>query len=159
MRGGETFDGKLAGNRQMVDRYNESKGRGKKKRDSLREPLRGGPGTQPGALPKGEGGESGGARERGGHDEIKQVVDEHGPAHSHTIMRSPQGYHSLTHHEDGHVHHEDHATLEEAQEHGAHAFDDAEHMDMPKEDYETAEEERGLEEHPNTGTSRVGFMS
>lgn len=140
----------------MVDRYNEAKG----KKKGIKPGLKGGPGSQPGALPKAGGGESGGAREEAGHDEIKNIVGEHGPAVSHTIARSPQGYHSMTHHEDGHVHHADHGSLEEAHEHGAHAFDDTEHMgDMTKDDYEVAGETRGHEESPSSGTSRVGFMS
>ena len=163
MRGGESFDGKLAGNQQMVRRYNEAKGRGgteKGGRAGLRGGLKGGPGTQPKARPHPGGGESGGAREVSGHDEIKQVADEHGPATSHVIMRSPQGYHSMTQHEDGHVHHADHGTIEEAHEHGAHAFDDTDHLgDMPKDDYQVAGEERGVEENPSTRTSRVGYMS
>jgi len=99
MRGADSFDGKMSGNRQMVDRYNEAKGKkpakGQKK-------------------PKPTGGESGGVHEMGGHDEIKQVVAEHGPAHSHHVHKTPDGYHSVTHHEDGHVHHADHGSLEEA---------------------------------------------
>lgn len=155
MRGSESFDGKLAGNRQMIDRYNESKGRGKKKgiKGALQSP-------QEERLPKTGGGESGGAREPGGHDEIKQIAEEHGPAHGHMIMRSPQGYHSITHHEDGHVEHADHGTLAEAQEHGAHAMGDAEHLgDMPKEDYEVAEEEDEAEKAGGARGSRVGYMS
>lgn len=158
MRGAESFDGKLAGNRQLVDSYNEAKGKGKKK--GLKGALHGGPGTQPGALPKAGGGESSGAREPGGHDEIKDVVNDHGAAVSHHIMKTNQGYHSISHHEDGHVHHAEHDTLADAHEHGAAAFDDTEHMgDMPKDDYETAEEERGVEENPSRQTSRVGYMS
>lgn len=157
MRGAESFDGKLRGNRQMVDRYNESKGRGDKGGIKTRATDIG---TLKKAKPKDVGGESGGAREAGGHDEIKQVVGEHGPAHSHLVLRSPQGYHSITHHEDGHVHHADHGSLEEAHEHGAHAMDDTEHLgDMDKDDYQVADEKDQLEGSPNTGTSRVGFMS
>ena len=156
MRGAESFDGKIAGNRQMVDRYNESKGRKK----GIKPGLRGGPGTQPGALPKAGGGESGGAREEAGHDEIKRIAEEHGPATSHMIMRSPQGYHSITHHEDGHVHHADHETLGEAQEHGAAAMGDTEHLgDMPKDDYEVADEADEKEKGGGAVGSRVGYMS
>ncbi|HEX8800422.1 MAG TPA: hypothetical protein VF772_17520 [Terriglobales bacterium] len=153
MRGSETFDGKIAGNRQMVDRYNEAKGRKKGIKGALQSP-------QTERLPKTTGGESGGAREAGGHDEIKTVAEEHGPAGVHVIMRSPQGYHSITHHEDGHVHHADHATLGEAQEHGAHAMGDTEHLgDMPKDDYEVAEEKDEVEKGGGAAGSRVGYMS
>lgn len=146
MRGAESQDGKMAGNRQMVDRYNEAKGKK--------------PGERRQARPSGGGGESGGAHEAGGHDEIKQVVGEHGAALSHHVYRTPQGYHSLTQHEDGHVHHADHATLGEAHAHGAEAMGDTEHLgDMPKDDYEVAGEENALERAPSSGTRRVGLMS
>lgn len=158
MRGSESFDGKLAGNRQMVDRYNEAKG--KKKKEGIKPALRGGPGTQPGALPKAGGGESGGAREEAGHDEIKNVVGEHGAAVSHHVMKTAQGYHTLTHHEDGHVHHADHENLEDAHTHAAYAHEDTAHLgDMPKEDYDVEQEKEGYEQSPSTGTSRVGYMS
>lgn len=129
----------------MVDRYNESKGKKKAK------PQR------PGA----EGGESGGEHEASGHDEIKHVAMEHGAAHDHLITKNEdgRGYHSETHHEDGHVHHADHDTLEEAHEHGAHAMDDAEHLgDMDRDDSDVAQEEGALESHPSRRTSNVGFM-
>jgi hypothetical protein len=162
MRGAETFDGKLRGNRQIVDRYNEA--RGKKKRE---QGGGGGIGTQPGALPKTTGGESGGAREASGHDEVKQVAMEHGPAHSHHVLRRPDGaeggrYHSVTHHEDGFVHHADHDSLEDAHAHGGHAMEDTEHLgDMDKEDYEVAEEHAGMEDEGSgsRGSRKVGYMS
>ena len=161
MRGAETDDGKIAGNRQLVDRYNEAKGK-KKKSSSLKEPVVTGP-QRPGAT----GGESGGEREHGGHDEIKQVVMDHGPAHSTHIHHRGDGhedgkYHVVSHHEDGHVHHADHSTLGAATEHAAHAHDDTEHLgDMPKDDYEVAREKEDMEEEGSgsTGTSRVGYMS
>lgn len=163
MRGAESFDGKLSGNRQMVDRYNESKG--KKKKEGIKGGLKGGPGTQPGALPKAGGGESGGEREPGGHDEIKQVVMEHGPASSHHTFDRGEGhhegrYHVTTRHEDGHVHHADHDTIEEAQTHAAYAHDDTGHLgDMGKDDYQVEQEKEGVESNPNTGTSKVGYMA
>lgn len=165
MRGASSFDGKLTGNRQMVDRYNEAKGKGKKK-ESLKGAGAGADiGTQPKSLPKTRGGESGGVREAGGHDEIKNVVMEHGKAHGHHIYdrgESSEGgrYHSVTHHEDGYVHHADHENMEDAQAHAAHAHEDTAHLgDMPKEDYGVAKEDEGVEQNPNTGTSRVGYMS
>ena len=150
MRGTSSFDGKLTGNRQMVDRYNEAKGKSKKPNV----------GTLKAAKPAPTGGESGGVHEAGGHDEIKQVVAEHGPATSHHVMRSPQGYHTLTHHEDGYVHHADHASLEDAHTHAAHAHDDTGHLgDMGKEDYEVEREKEHEEAEPSSGTSKVGFMT
>ena len=144
MRGADSFDGKMSGNRQMVDRYNEAKGKkpakGQKK-------------------PKPTGGESGGVHEMGGHNEIKQVVAEHGPAHSHHVHKTPDGYHSVTHHEDGHVHHADHGSLEEAHAHGAHAMEDTEHLgDMGKDDYEVAGEAGGAEDRGGMGGSDIGLM-
>ena len=152
MRGSESFDGKISGNAQMVDRYNEAKGKSKKK------------GAQ---RPHETGGPSGGAREPGGHDEIKRVVAEHGAATSHNIYHRGDGhpdgkYHSVTRHESGHVHHSDHDTLTDAQQHGAHAMDDTAHLgDMPKDDYEVAEEKGAAEEAGggSSGTSRIGYMS
>jgi hypothetical protein len=147
MRGSESFDGKISGNRQMVDRYNESKGKKKHQR------------------PQETGGASGGMREPGGHDEIKNVVDEHGAAIHHAIHKTHQGYESITHHEDGHIHHATHGSLEEAHEHGAHAMgDDTAHLgDMPKEDEEVASEHAEMEDEGSGsrggGMPRVGYMS
>ena len=124
MRGSESFDGKISGNRQMVDRYNESKGKKKQR-------------------PHEVGGPSSGAREPSGHDEIKNVVDEHGAA----------------------IHHATHGSLEEAHEHGMHAMgDDTAHLgDMPKEDAEVAGEHAEMEDEGSgsrgRGMSRVGYMS
>ena len=154
MRGSESFDGKISGNTQMVDRYNEAKGKSKKK-----------PGTK--ERPHETGGSSGGVHEASGHDEIKKVAAEHGNATSHNIYHRGEGhpdgrYHSVTRHEDGHVHHADHDTLGEAQQHGAHAMGDTEHLgDMPKDDYEVAGEKDQMEREGSgsSGTSRVGFMS
>ena len=147
MRGSESFDGAMRGNTQMVDRYNESKGKSKKKAQRPHE----------------GGGQSGGTREPSGHDEIKNVVDEHGHAVSHTIHKTQQGYHSTTHHEDGHVHHADHGTLGEAHEHGEHAFgEDTEHAgDMPRDDMAVAGEASEAESRGggSSGTSRIGYMS
>lgn len=150
MRGSETMDGKISGNRQLVDRYNEAKGakpaKGQKK-------------------PKETGGESGGAREISGHDEIKQVVAEHGPAHSSHIIDRGEGhdqgrYHVMTHHADGHVHHADHDTMGAAAEHVAHAHEDTEHLgDMPPDDSQVAEEHSAMERGgAQRGTRNVGLM-
>ena len=77
MRGSESFDGAMRGNTQMVDRYNESKGKSKKK------------GAQ---RPHETGGASGGAHEASGHDEIKKVAAEHGNATSHNIYHRGEGH-------------------------------------------------------------------
>jgi|SRR5215472_783548 len=159
MRGSETYDGKLAGNRQIVDRYNEAKGKKKKKEQGL-----GGGGKGYGGAaerPSERGGTSGGEREPSGHDEIKNVVDEHGGAVSHHVYKTHQGYHSVTQHEDGHVHHADHSTLGEAHEHGVHAMgEDTDHLgDMGREDAEVAGEAEGAESRGGMGGSRIGYMA
>ena len=97
MKGMGSRDGKIFGNRPMVDRWDETHGSGKRQR------------------PQEEDGESGGRHDPSGHDEIKNVVNEHGAAQTHTIHKTNQGYESITHHEDGHVHHATHDTLGEAQ--------------------------------------------
>ena len=95
MRGATSKDGKLAGNRQMVDRYDQSKGGGAK------------------AEPKGDAMDVG----EKDHAEIKDVVAQHGPAHTHIHTKEGGKHHSETHHADGHVHHADHDTGDEAREH------------------------------------------
>jgi hypothetical protein len=144
MRGSESYDGKISGNAQLVDRYNEAKGKSKKKQ-----------------RPHETGGESGGAHAASQHDEIKNIVGEHGEAIHHAIHKTHQGYESVTHHEDGHVHHAEHDTLGEAHEHGMHAMgEDTAHLgDMGREDEEVAGEHEGAESRAGMGGSRVGFMS
>jgi hypothetical protein len=104
MKGSSSTDGKMHGNVQMIDRYNESKNK---------KPAR----------PKERGGESGGEHEPSGHDEIKQVVAEHGPAHKLVIEHDHAGgeHHVTSHHEDGYVHRETLGTPEMAHAHAAHA--------------------------------------
>lgn len=162
MRGGVSGDGKLRGNRQMVDRYNEAKGL---KGSIAEEPeSRSKLGERKQKRPKPGGGESGGAREAAGHDEIKNIVGDHGAAVSHHIYKTHQGYSSTTQHEDGHVHHADHDTLGEAHEHGAHAMgEDTEHLgDMLPEDHEVADEHEAMEAggagSSYRGPKTVGYM-
>lgn len=151
MRGSETMDGKISGNRQLVDRYNEAKGK---------------PPAKGQKKPKPTGGESGGVHEAGGHDEIKQVVAEHGPAHSSHVIDRGEGhaegrYHVMTHHQDGHVHHADHGTMGAVNEHMAHAHDDTAHLgDMGQEDSEIAGEHEQMEDFGSgsRGSSRVGKL-
>jgi hypothetical protein len=144
MKGAESHDGKMSGNRQLVDRYDESKGR----------------------HPKRTGGESGGAHEVSGHDEIKQVTMEHGKAHSHHVHDRGDGhedgrYHVVTHHEDGYVHHADHQDLKSAHEHAAIAHEDTDHLgDMGHDDLNVADEHERMEagRSGSSGTASVGFM-
>lgn len=149
MKGISSKDGKMTGNVQLVERYDQSKGH---------KPVR----------PKERGGESGGAHEESGHDEIKQVVEEHGPAHRVHIEHDHDGQHSTvtSHHEGGHKHvadfdGEDHHAMAHA--HAAHAggMHDSEllheaHMDPEAREHE--EEEREEELHPGIQAQAGGFM-
>ncbi len=152
MKSASSKDGKLHGNVQMIDRYNESKGH---------KPAR----------PKETGGESGGEHEEGGHDEIKQVVAEHGQAHTIHIEHDHEGQHSTvtSHHEDGHkhvAHHdgEDHAAMAHA--HAAHAggvSDSGElqeaHSGMVEEDtMHEAGHRSAIERKSHKATAGEGFM-
>ena len=152
MRGSESFDGKMSGNTQLVDRYNEAKGKkpakGQKK-------------------PKQEGGESGGERSVGGHDEqIRQAVEEHGPAKSSHIIDRGEGhpdgrFHVMTHHEDGHIHHADHETLGDVHDHLAAAHEgDSEHFgDMHPDDEVIAAEHAASENAGGARGRRIGEMT
>jgi hypothetical protein len=133
MQGATSHDGKLAGNRQLVAAYDSDHGRRSK---------------HLGQKPKESGGESGGVHEPSGHDEIKQVVAEHGPAHKHLITKGEDGsHHSETHHESGHVHHADHDSLDEAHEHGKQAMEDTEDNPLNRESQNRAEERDRIESH------------
>lgn len=137
MRGSSSRDGKLSGNRQLVEAYDKDKGH---------------------QAPKAGGGHSGGAHEPSGHDEIKQVVGEHGPAHTHTIRRKEEGgYSSSSEHEDGFTHeHDHHETLAEAHQHGASAMDDGDHAPMD-EGQEGRASERHLNEKHRSGSGESSF--
>lgn len=153
MKGISSKDGKMSGNVQLVERYDQSK-------------------TKKPARPKETGGESGGEHEASGHDEIKQVVGEHGAAHKVEISHDHEAQHSTvtSHHEDGHKHTahfdgEDHHAMAHA--HAAHAggVSDSEllheaHMDPQSREHE--EEEREEEVHPgihrSIGAGAGGFM-
>src|SRR6266704_4700462 len=134
LSGGSSRDGKLHGNRQLVEAYDKDHGH-KSKHLAQR--------------PKESGGASGGVHEPGGHDEIKQVVGEHGPAHTHEIHKKEDGgYSSTTHHEDGHVHeHDHHDTIADAHEHGANAMDDTDHLEGNQETHARGEERHQIERH------------
>lgn len=147
MRGATSHDGKMSGNVQLVESYNKHrKGKMQEGRDS--------------------GGESGGVHEPSGHDEIKQVVVEHGPAHTHLITKNSAGgeeddggYHSSTTHEDGYEHESDHGTLEEAHEHGRHAHgetDDDDHAGAMNRDSHQRSSERRHHERDHSGSRGGG---
>ena len=131
MRGAMSHDGKMSGNRQMVDRYDESKGAKKEA-------------PKPGAD----------AGEKDGEKDIHSVVAEHGPAHTHIITQGKAGkgsHHSETHHEDGHSHHADHDSLDEAHEHGTVAMGEEPEGDE-------AENEPEMNAEPPMGGGGGGFM-
>jgi hypothetical protein len=146
MRGGTSSDGKLSGNRQLVDAYDRDKGHGKPARHQE---------------PKNTGGDSGGVHDPEGHDEIKQVAEEHGHAHKHVITKKEGGgYQSETHHEDGHVaHHDHHDTIEHAHAHGAYAMGDSDHVPA---DEEARDQMHGRSmnerESSGSGSSGVDFL-
>lgn len=119
MKGLTSHDGKLAGNRQQVESYDKAHGKGPK----------------PESKAGGGGGDANDRHQEGGDGrDVKQVVSEHGPAHTHIITKGAgSGHHSETHHESGHVHHADHETLDEAHDHGKDA--------MGEGDAETIEQE------------------
>jgi len=106
MKSASSKDGKMHGNVQMIDRYDTSKKHPQQAHET--------------------GGESDGEHETSGHDEIKKIAAEHGPAHTIHIEHDHDGQHSTvtSHHEDGHKHTAeydgaDHAATAHA--HAAHA--------------------------------------
>jgi len=149
MKGASSHDGKMHGNIQTIERYDESKGH------------------KP-AKPKPTGGESGGEHEASGMDEIKQVAMEHGPAHKLTIEHDHDGgEHKITsHHEDGHVHHSTHSSPAEAHAAAAHlggASDTNElqeaHTGMQEEDtLHEAGHRSGIERSSHHTRAGEGFM-
>jgi len=151
MKGASSRDGKLHGNVQMIERYDESKGKQ--------------------ARPKNKGGESGGAHEMGGHDEIKQVVAEHGPASKVVIEHDHDAQHSTvtSHHEDGHVHtaeHDGSDHAEMAHAHAAHAggvadseaLHEAHAGDQDADSFAEAGHRRSIERTSHKATAGGGFM-
>jgi len=143
MKGFETHDGKIAGNRQLVESYDKAHGKKPKQTDA-------------GKADKGmEHGEHG-----GGGEDVKSIVAEHGKAHTHIVTKDRESgaHHSETHHEDGHVHHAEHGSLAEAHDHGMQAMgDDGEHNEMEPDDAMVAGEHEEEEMHGGK-TSHVGFM-
>ncbi len=132
MRGATSSDGKLTGNVQTVERYEDSK------------------------KPKTDGHDPNKGMD-GGHEEIHSVVAQHGSADRHVITNSNGKVHSETHHKSGHIHHADHASLDEAHEHGKVAMEDAEHNTMG-EDAALDAGERGGAEHL-ASKKTPGFMA
>jgi hypothetical protein len=144
MAGFESHDKKIAGNRQLVESYDKAHGKKSKhmsdagKSDKHMEH----------------------SAEHGGGDDMKSIVAEHGKAHTHTITKDREtgSHHSETHHEDGHVAHADHGSLDEAHAHGMEAMgDDGEHNEMEPDDAMVAAEQNEEEMHGGK-TSHVGFM-
>jgi hypothetical protein len=92
------------------------------KRSMERKSMAGGAGmaerSDPLAQPT-EGGEEGGEHTP---EEAQQVVQEHGPAvETHTMHDHEAGMHSMTSkHPDGHEHHSEHGSADEAHEHAKH---------------------------------------
>lgn len=137
MRGATSTDGKLSGNRQVIDRYESTRGAGK---------------------PKDSGGHSGGVHDEGGNDSIKEVVGAHGPAKRHSIVRSEDGagYSSETEHEDGHVSTADHSSLDEAHDHGRQAMEDTDHNPLNRDSEKRAEGKDRMEAHEGGNRGRRG---
>src|SRR5271154_3447409 len=136
MRGMTSKDGKMSGNRQMVSRYDDTRGKG-----------------SAGATERPRAGhaESGGAHMgAGGPDQMKHIVGEHGLAMKHTITKDEDGagFHSETEHEDGHLHDAHHDSLEEAHEHGKEAMEDAEHNELDRDSQMTAGHKDAFESSP-----------
>lgn len=74
------------------------------------------------------------------HDEIKQIAEEHGPAHTVNLVHDHEAMKSHVHsiHADGHEHHADH----DGEEHVMHAHHHAAHaagVQMPEEEHEPEE--------------------
>lgn len=151
MKGISSKDGKMTGNVQMIERYDHAKHKAPQR-------------------PHETGGESGGEHEPSGHDEIKDVVGEHGPAHTIHITHDHEAQHSTmtSRHEDGHKHTahfdgEDHHAMVHAYAAHAGGMHDSEllheaHQDMAGREHE--EEEREEEMHPGMHRSIGvgGFM-
>lgn len=137
MRGASSKDGKLGGNRQLVEAYDKDKGHQE---------------------PKSAGGHSGGVHDEGGNDAIKQVVGEHGKARVHHITKKDAGgYSSETEHEDGFTHeHEHHETLADAHTHGASAMDDGDHVPFDDQQ-EGRANQRHMNERKRSGSGDGSF--
>lgn len=128
MRGMTSGDGKMSGNVQTIGSYDKSKS----------------------AKPEPEKGDG---PMDGGNDEMKGIVAEHGPAHTHVIKKSEHGHSSETHHESGHIHHADHGSLQEAHEHGMAAMEqDGEHAPMSEDSEDRAGERDAMEVKPRSKT-------
>jgi hypothetical protein len=113
MAGYESHDGKLAGNRQIVETYDKSHWKTSKR-------LQGVGGGKPGAGKAEDEHDEGG----GDHEEIKSVVEEHGPAHKVEVAHDHEGgrHHVTSHHADGHKHGPvTHGSAAMAHAHAAHA--------------------------------------
>ena len=107
MAGFQTHDGKIAGNRELVQTYDKAHGKGKK----------------PDTMKAGGGeGEMGGG-EPGDMEEIKGLAAEHGPAHKTETHHDHEGgmHHMHSEHPDGHKHRSSHGSAHEAHTAAMHA--------------------------------------
>ena len=78
--------------------------------------------------------------EEGDHEEVKNVVAEHGEAHKHEIEKKDGEYHSTTHHADGHKHVAKHSSLDEAHQHGKHAMGEGDEKEAGSDQHEDLED-------------------
>lgn len=150
MAGFDSHDGKLHGNRQLVERYDES--HGKKSKHMLGK----------------AGGDDGEHQDGDGHEEIKSVVAEHGPAHKIQVQHDHEAKHStvISHHgEPGHRHEahfdgEDHHV--HAHAHAAHAagVHDSDELHEAHSEGGEADDEENAEErvHPGIHQEAESFM-
>lgn len=132
----KSADGKRHGSKFRMNRYNDAQGDGERAQAHEQE-----------AAPSEE------QEERieeevapGIHDEVKRVAAEHGPAHEvHIAHNHEMGQHHVTSmHPDGYQHDADHASAEDAHEHGKHAagvVEGAGDEPEPEDNYEEEEAE------------------
>ena len=137
MKGLSSRDGKMSGNRQMVESYDKSKGH------------------KPAAAPSEH------AEPDADDKPMHEVVAEHGPAKQHLITKGEDGgFTSHTMHEDGHKHGPiHHGSMEEAHQHGSEAMGggDAEHDEMGH-DAERHAARHGASEMGGGGGKSLSFM-
>lgn len=127
--GSSSRDGRLHGNRQLVEAYDKDKG------------------ISP-AKPK---------REGGGHSGGQSVEDGPTPASSHTITKNEGGgYTSTLTHEDGSESTADHETLADAHEHGRAAMDDTENAPMEHDSADRAGDRSSIERHAGSRRHHQG---
>jgi hypothetical protein len=143
----QTHDGKIAGNRQIVETYDKSHG----KMPMGKKPM----GRMGGGDDDSQGAD--GAQDMD-MEEIKNLAGEHGPAtKTETHHDHEAGMHRMvSHHPDGHMHHSKHGSAEEAHEAATHASGAGGDMD---EHGGAHAEEEAEEEHMPGIVKQPGFMS